>query len=111
MNLDQVLEESLGSDITKGIATAALILLTSFGIQKQNDNIKVAKEFLDQHPTYIEKLEELKGLDRFDKVTRNKVTNQWKAFINSQNLDPRLSRGLKVTGEGEMTSYKSGDMR
>jgi hypothetical protein len=104
--LDEVFKESIG-----GLALAATILLSSFGIAKQNTNLEAAKQFLDEHPIYVSKLEELQGLDRFDKVTRNKVINQWKAFVTSQNLDPKLSRGLKISGEGRLSTYKSGDLR
>lgn len=110
MKFNKVLNEGF-KETTGPLLMAASILLTSFGIEKQNNNLKIARQFLDENPTYTSKLEELKGLDRFDKITRNKVINQWKAYITSQGLDPKLSRGLKISGEGKLSTYKSGDIR
>ena len=110
MKFEQVLDEGLKETATSLLFVLG-ISLTSLGISAQNKTISLAKDFLSEHPTYVQQLNDLKSMDRSNKVERNKIVNQWKAFVSSQDLDPRLSRGLKITGEGELSSYKSGDMR
>lgn len=102
MKFEQALEEGILMKQFGGLILAAGILLFSLGIKKQNDNLAIAKEFLIQHPTYIEKLNDLKNVDRFDKVTRNKVVNQWKAFVSKKDLNPKLASGLKIVGTGKL---------
>ena len=99
--LDEGIKETIG-----GLSLAAMILLSSLGISKQNINIKLAKEFLNKNTTYIEKLNDLKDLDRFNKKERRKVIDKWKKFVDSQGLDSKLAKNLKIAGEGELSSYR-----
>lgn len=101
MEFEQSLEEGFGQQFG-GLILAASILLFSFGIRKQRNNITIAKEFLMQHPTYIEKLNDLKNVNKFDKITRNKVINQWKVFVEKEDLNPKLTHGLKTLGTGKL---------
>lgn len=107
MEFNQALDEGLG----KGIATAALILLTTLGLQRQSQTLEVARDFLRENPSYVSVLRDLESKERPNKIERNDIVNQWKQYISSQNLDPRLSRGLKIVGSGELSNYKSGDLR
>ncbi len=100
---DETLDESIASTISK-IAFVASILLTSFGIQKGNDSMKVAQEFLTSHPTYIQKLEDLGDVSEFSKSMRNKIITQWKKFITDEDLDPKLASSLKTAGEGYLAN-------
>ena len=101
MEFEQSLEEGIGQQ-SGGLLLAASLLLFSFGAMKQSDNLAAAREFLLQHPIYVEKLNDLKSIDRFDKITRNKVVNQWKTFVSEEGLDPKLAYGLKTLGHGEL---------
>mgnify|MGYP003563128267 CR=1 FL=1 len=99
--LDEGFKESAG-----GLFLAASILLASFGLQRQNQTIDIAQEFLNDNPVYIEKLEDLRSVGAFDKREKNRIISDWKNFIRENDLDPRLARGLDMVGAGKLAAYR-----